>query len=148
LASESCEGYRGFRLKVESRSIGLTVLYIYRVEQLDGPLRLLRAEGQGFSACALAGQVVAVGQPKELSANGIRANLVDPKGCTMRDKAREEGNWSEIAIDDLNEAILLDPTYPAAYNDRGNVWRDNKEYDKAIADFTEAIRVDPNFAVA
>ena len=30
-----------------------------------------------------------------------------------------------------------------AYNNRGIAWRDKKEYDKAIADYNEAIRLDP-----
>jgi tetratricopeptide (TPR) repeat protein len=32
------------------------------------------------------------------------------------------------------------------YTSRGNAWRDKKEYDKAVADFTEAIRLDPKDA--
>jgi lipoprotein NlpI len=35
-----------------------------------------------------------------------------------------------------------------AYNNRGNVWLDKKEYDKAIADYGEAVRLDPKDAAA
>ena len=38
--------------------------------------------------------------------------------------------------------------FATAYNNRGNAWRVKKEYDKAIADYNEAIRLDPNFARA
>jgi tetratricopeptide (TPR) repeat protein len=54
----------------------------------------------------------------------------------------------DISIEDLDEAIRLDPTYAVAYNDRANVWRDKNEYDKAIVDYNEAIRLDPKFAIA
>ena len=35
------------------------------------------------------------------------------------------------------------PKLASAYNDRGNAWQDKREYDKAIADYNEAIRLDP-----
>ena len=44
-----------------------------------------------------------------------------------------------------------DPARPQgclAYLNRGDAWRDKKEYDKAIADYNEAIRLDPKDAVA
>ena len=42
------------------------------------------------------------------------------------------------------------PTIPTAlaYNQRGGVWYEKGEYDKAIADDTHAIAIDPNFAAA
>ncbi|MBI1916608.1 MAG: tetratricopeptide repeat protein [Planctomycetes bacterium] len=41
----------------------------------------------------------------------------------------------------------LDPKFAAAFGNRGNAYLHKKEYDKAIKDFTEAIR-DPKFATA
>lgn len=35
------------------------------------------------------------------------------------------------------------PTTAAGLNERGNAWYAKSEYDKAIADYTEAIRLDP-----
>jgi tetratricopeptide (TPR) repeat protein len=35
-----------------------------------------------------------------------------------------------------------------AFNNRGNAYYVKKDYDRAIADFSEAIRIDPKFAVA
>ena len=37
------------------------------------------------------------------------------------------------------------PTCPA-YNNRGSAWSQKKDYDKAIADYNEAIRLDPTYA--
>ncbi len=34
------------------------------------------------------------------------------------------------------------------YSNRGEAWSDKKEYDKAIYDYNEAIRLDPNFQMA
>jgi tetratricopeptide (TPR) repeat protein len=34
------------------------------------------------------------------------------------------------------------------YNNRGEAWREKGEYDKAIEDFSRAIRLNPNYAVA
>jgi tetratricopeptide (TPR) repeat protein len=36
----------------------------------------------------------------------------------------------------------------AAYNNRGNAYFAKKDYDRAIADYTEAIRLDPKYALA
>ena len=38
------------------------------------------------------------------------------------------------------------PKYAVAYNNRGNAWQCKKDYDKAIADYNEAIRLDPKYA--
>ena len=40
------------------------------------------------------------------------------------------------------------PTTPAAYKVRGTAWERKREYDKAIADCNEVIRLDPGSAVA
>ncbi|GAA4418876.1 tetratricopeptide repeat protein [Nibrella viscosa] len=46
------------------------------------------------------------------------------------------------------EAIRLDPTYAAAYNNRGNTKYNLGQYQPAIYDFDEAIRLDPTYAYA
>src|SRR5438552_534474 len=42
-----------------------------------------------------------------------------------------------------NEAIGLDPNHAAAYSTRGHCWSDKKDFDKAIADYDVAIRLNP-----
>ena len=44
--------------------------------------------------------------------------------------------------------IRLNPQDAFAFNNRGKSWVEKKEYDRAIADFNEAIRFDPKFAFA
>ena len=47
----------------------------------------------------------------------------------------------ESAIADFNRAIEIKPTYAAAYGLRGYAWSEKGDHDKAIADFSEAIRL-------
>jgi Tfp pilus assembly protein PilF len=42
--------------------------------------------------------------------------------------------------------IWFDPEDARSYYNRGLAWCEKKDYDKAISEFTEAIRLDPNFA--
>ena len=50
------------------------------------------------------------------------------------------------AIDYFTGVIRADPRSGLAYRCRGSLWRWKQEYDKAIADDTEAIRLDPKDA--
>ncbi|MBW4570751.1 MAG: trypsin-like peptidase domain-containing protein [Tolypothrix carrinoi HA7290-LM1] len=52
------------------------------------------------------------------------------------------------AINDLTEAIRLNPNYAEAYAARGNIRAQLYDKRKAIADYTEAIRLNPNYAPA
>jgi tetratricopeptide (TPR) repeat protein len=49
-------------------------------------------------------------------------------------------------MSDYNEAIRLDPKQANAYNNRGLVWHDKGDLDRAIGDHNEAIRLDPKDA--
>ena len=57
--------------------------------------------------------------------------------------------WKRIAIwqDDLsldNEACRLFPGYYEAYMNRGNVYKDRKEYLKSLEDYNKALTMEPN----
>ena len=49
----------------------------------------------------------------------------------------------EQALDYFTNQIRANPTELSWYIHRGNVWKDRGEYDIAIADYNEAIRLDP-----
>ena len=48
------------------------------------------------------------------------------------------------AIKDQTEAIRSEPDCANAWNNRGNAWLEKGEYDKAVADLEEAIRLGPD----
>lgn len=52
------------------------------------------------------------------------------------------------ALDDLCEAIRLNPADPWAFLGRGVTWQCLEEFDRAIADYSAAIRLEPNFVHA
>ena len=52
------------------------------------------------------------------------------------------------AIQDLDQAIRLDPNLALAFNSRGYDYNGKGEYDRAMQDFDQAIRLDPNLALA
>jgi tetratricopeptide (TPR) repeat protein len=44
---------------------------------------------------------------------------------------------------DYDQAIGLNPKYARAYHNRGSVWGNKGDLDRAIADYDQAIRFDP-----
>jgi lipoprotein NlpI len=57
-------------------------------------------------------------------------------------------NDYDRAIQDLTEAIRLNPSDATAFNNRGADYRHKQDYDRAIQDYTEAIRLNPSYAPA
>ena len=52
------------------------------------------------------------------------------------------------AISYLGRSIQMDPKSADAYNNRGNAYRNLKQYPKALQDYNKAIQLNPNFAKA
>ncbi|MDR1804556.1 MAG: tetratricopeptide repeat protein [Treponema sp.] len=68
------------------------------------------------------------------------------RGLELMNKGDFDG-----AIEDFKAAIKMESDYPVAKNklywafcNRGNVYRNKMKLDLAIADYTEAIKLDPN----
>jgi predicted Zn-dependent protease len=55
---------------------------------------------------------------------------------------------ADRAIQDLDQAIRLDPNLAWAFNNRGLVYNAKGQYDRAIQDFDQAIKLNPNLAMA
>ncbi len=138
--------YRQFQLKVEDRIVDRKhEILTYRVKKVDGPWLWLEAEGLGLAGWAMAEQVVPVEEAIVFFTRYIREFPDDVHGFFMRAIVwYQERNEPELALDDLNDAIRLDPTAAYLWNDRGEVWRARKNYHKAIGDYTEAIRLAPD----
>jgi tetratricopeptide (TPR) repeat protein len=52
------------------------------------------------------------------------------------------------AMADFDAAVRVDPTYPFAFDNRGDVWRQRGEFERAITEYNEALRRDPDFVSA
>ena len=59
---------------------------------------------------------------------------------TIREKIG--GEKLELALENFNTVIEIDPTYGPSYNGRGLVWDRFYKFDDAIKDFTKAISID------
>lgn len=70
----------------------------------------------------------------------IKARPKEAQSYSLRGAARELTGDLDGAIKDQSEALRRDPTDETYYN-RGRLWGMKKQYDKAIADFDEAIRI-------
>ncbi len=70
-------------------------------------------------------------EPRHKQARYLRGYLYGIIGCTAS------------AVTDLTRAIELDPTFAAAYTERGICFMDTKNYDKARADLDRAIALNP-----
>ena len=53
-----------------------------------------------------------------------------------------------MAIEDFNNAIRLKPDYAYTYNNRGIVYGELSQYQRAIEDFNTAIGLKPDYAKA
>src|SRR5882672_11204387 len=78
--------------------------------------------------------------------NGLPAE-VRALALTSRGLAREQKGDVKGAMADYNEAIRLDPRSANARLFRSGLFRNAANYDRAIEDLSEAIRIDPGVAL-
>ena len=64
--------------------------------------------------------------------------------CKKGNDYYDNGEY-ELAMENYNKAISINPDYPYAYCLRGDVYEDLKNYDYAIAEYTRAIQIDPEY---
>jgi tetratricopeptide (TPR) repeat protein len=51
----------------------------------------------------------------------------------------------ELAVNDLSQALKNNPKDAHAYDNLGDIWYARRDYDKAVVEYNNAIRVDPTF---
>jgi tetratricopeptide (TPR) repeat protein len=84
-------------------------------------------------------------QTKHIATTKLPDALITAKDwLTMGDVDYESGDC-EKAIKDLNEAILKNPGYAEAYNNRGYIKMRLKRYDEALEDLNIAIDLRPHY---
>jgi len=71
------------------------------------------------------------------------ARIFNGKGLDYQGRGDNLTAWAYY-----NLALIIDPKFKWAYNNRGNIKADLKDYDEAFKDFSKAIRLDPKFATA
>ena len=137
--------YASFALKIDNQFVSPNALFIFRVEQVDGPL--LRLQAPQHDGWALVDHVVPIDQAIGFFTDAIRFNPGDSFAYTMRAVVRNvETKEYNKALADFDEAIRLEPDDGPAYTCRGNVRLSMNEPERAIADYSEAIKLDPNDA--
>lgn len=57
----------------------------------------------------------------------------------------ERNNNLDAALADFDEAIALNPSNNWARSNRANIWRQKRNYDRAISELNEILRNDPQF---
>jgi len=92
-------------------------------------MRLLLAEAIIFAAVVIVSPATAA-TPRDICDTTGKAFSIDQR------------------IDGCAALIQASPTDAKAYNGRGNAYQDKGDHDQAIADYTQAIRLDPKYAVA
>ena len=74
---------------------------------------------------------------------------IDVDDKTRKDKSRAAGlfnqNLSNESIEKYNEIIRLNPSFIEAYNNRAILFLKNKNYDTAIKDLKQALKINPNY---
>ena len=87
---------------------------------------------------------ILIGQSKTTLEERAEYNRFVSQIDDSRAGQRTKNGYQEGAIADLNEAIKWDDTNPAAFDDRGAIRYNSKQYEEAVEDFTKAIVLAPN----
>lgn len=90
-------------------------------------------------------------QPEKRKFKGLGTASVgkqDEKAYMESAQAYFNKKQYDKAIDELNEAIEINPKNAEAYNNRGVNYYMKDQYDKATADYKKAIEIFPNYALA
>ena len=116
----------------------------------------------------LGGSAVLHGQTRDDNWNRCKGSDPDLSiaGCTAIIQSGQENNVNlanafynrgityghkgeyDLAIQDFDQALRLNPSFAQALNNRGNAYDDKGAYDRAIQDYDQALRLNPSFAQA
>ena len=128
----------------------------------DRVLIEFRASGDGKDSEEVTFDLTGAIPKLDTPASGIR--IVGPQG-TINLPATNTPSWTDQDEDDCTRSQDPDKVIPActkmaedrtdtphnravAYYDRGNAYKDLKDYDRALADYGDALKLDPRYAHA
>ena len=100
------------------------------------------------------GPLIALYQQGEFEAVSERAMALTkqhPNSCllwNMIGLAQTELGQLDKAVEHLRHAVKLDPRFPDAHSNLGNVLLRQERYDDAIASYRHALGINPNFTIA
>ena len=117
--------------------------YSYFVHEEQGDLLLLRTRA-GKEGWAEKDGMVPVKDAVAYFTKALEDMPVAAVECyRLRGIANNLNGKHDAAIEDVTEAIRLDPTDWAQFSQRSNYWAAKKNYDKAIEDLDEGLRLKP-----
>ena len=90
---------------------------------------------------ARAGKAAKKGKPK-------KSKPSDPNSRALAMWKKDKFNQPQKAANLLGKVIKQHPKFAPAYNNRGNAYRDMRQYSKAIQDYNRALSLNPKFAKA
>jgi tetratricopeptide (TPR) repeat protein len=88
---------------------------------------------------------------KDIQVSAKSAKMQNAYGSIIAEEALnsqdqiEKDSLSKIALEHLNEAIIIHPTYLEAFYMRGNVYFMFGDYEKAISDYRQCLQLNANF---
>jgi tetratricopeptide (TPR) repeat protein len=144
------------KLRVGKQLINPLRIEIYRVVEDQGRDLMLAVDARGLKGLVESNEVVPLDQSLDYCARYIAKIPDDPWGYYLRAIIwHREKNDLEKAFRDFNLAINRTSESPrfrktraAMFCGRGAVWASKQEFDRAIADFSVAIALDPSQSVA
>ena len=86
--------------------------------------------------------------PERLKTRGMSPELIDLLASCFEDEREDRAADARALADAIAALLALEPKTAADYLTRGNARSDRKDYDGAIADYDQAIRLDPKHATA
>jgi tetratricopeptide (TPR) repeat protein len=114
------------------------------VQGVNGPWLLVGGSRKGWVQRS---QVVTLAEAPVYYTDLINKYPDDAWAYNLRGLAWQERNELNLAINDFNQVLRLEPT-AVAFDNRGNVFQAMHEYKKAIADYDQAILSSPVYYLA